>query len=321
MELLRLKCLTVKMAKCKFARQHLEFLGHEIGAGVLKPQVVKVKAIQEFPTPESKHQLRSFLGITGYYRKFIPQYATVAAPLSTLTKKEIAEPLPWEEEHVLAFEKLKQLLATAPVLHAPDYSQPFQLSTDASGVGIGSVLEQQREDTWVPLAYFSRKLLPWEARYTVTELEALAIVDSVQHFTVYLLGARFHVMTDHRALAFLPTMNQGGPRLVRWALALQPFDFTISYRKGKDNAVADGLSRCPHPGDKPLQDDLEVSTLTVVSEGGGDVVPNTTLTSAGTSTPTQPTTDPKSATKKPSHSASRSRPGHRKTSKKRGVAY
>ena len=241
------KGFTIKLSKCHFARDSVEFLGHRVGNGKIQPQQAKIQAIQEFQVPTTKKALRAFLGLLGYYRRFIPDFANRSAILTDLTRKQHPDRLNWTEAHQNAFQELQQALVDAPVLLPPDPNLPYVLTTDASGRGIGSILSQIVQGDEHPIAYFSRKLLPREERYAITELEALAVVASVKHFAPYLLGADFVVITDHRPLTFLTTMKNGGPRLTRWALALQPFSFTVVHRPGAANSNADGLSRQDWP--------------------------------------------------------------------------
>ena len=262
--LLREKGLTAKISKCKFARETVDFLGHVVGGGQLRPQQAKVQAIANIPAPTTKKQLQSFLGSTGYYRKFIANYSTIAADLSDLTRKAEPNKLVWRPAHQEAFLKLKQALMEAPVLTAPDPNLPYVLSTDASGVGIGAVLEQEKDGVLKPIAFYSRKLAPRETRYGITELEALAIHQAARHFAVYLMGSHTKVWTDHKALTFLRTMRNSSPRVARWCVELQQYDLDIQYKKGCENVVADALSRNPATLDSTPQ---QVQS----SEGGGGV--------------------------------------------------
>ena len=150
-----------------------------------------MSAIREFQTPRSKKGVRAFLGLAGYYRRFIHNVSSIAAPLSDLTAKTMPDKVDWQQEHQLAFDELRRALQKEPVLQTPDYSIPFTLHTDASNRGVGAVLSQsQDDDSDLPVAFYSRKLLPRETRYTTTEKECLAVVNAVQHFAVYLLGRR-----------------------------------------------------------------------------------------------------------------------------------
>ena len=241
---LRMSGLTVKLRKCSFAKAEVKFLGHVVGKGRTKPEEAKVKAIKSFSTPFTKKNLRSFLGLVGYYRKFIKDFSTIAAPLTNLTKKNVPNKLPWTKDHQNSFETLQDALTAESTLITPDPTKEFTLQTDASTIGVGAVLSQKDSQGILrPVAYYSRKLLEREAKYSITELECLAIVNATKHFAVYLLGNKFTIETDHAALKYLTSMRNGGPRLTRWALSLQQFNFEIKYRKGIDNGNADGLSR------------------------------------------------------------------------------
>ena len=194
--------------------------------------------------PKTKKDVRAFLGLTGYYRKFIPEYATLAAPLTELTKNEQPNRLVWSSECAKAFEALKRHLCTSPVLKCPDFERPFVLQTDASDWGVGAVLSQvDDDDNEHPVAYFSKKLLPRERRYSTIEKECLAIKLATHAFRVYLLGKPFTVQTDHHALEWLDRLKEDNARLTRWSLALQPYQFKVKYRPGKLNGNADALSR------------------------------------------------------------------------------
>lgn len=244
LKLLKSSGLTAKLKKCFFGKAEVKYLGHVVGKGRVKPDEAKVSAIKTFATPTTKKTLRSFLGLVGYYRKFIKDFSTIAAPLTNLTTKEVPNKIPWAEEHKRSFEALKNTLTTDSMLVTPDTKTEFTLQTDASTTGIGAVLSQADSQGMLrPVAYYSRKLLKRETKYTITELECLAIVNATKHFAVYLLGNKFTVETDHAALKFLTTMKNGGPRLTRWVLSLQPFNYEVRYRKGSDNGNADGLSR------------------------------------------------------------------------------
>ena len=182
--------------------------------------------------------------MTGYYRKFIPNYATIALPLTDLTRKNSPNKIEWSSELDAAFGSLKSELCSAPVLASPDFNRPFILQTDASDRGVGAVLSQcDDEGLDHPVAYFSRKLLPREERYSMIEKECLAIKLGVKAFKVYLLGKPFMVQTDHRALEWLDRLKEDNACLTRWSLSLQPYQFTVCHRAGKANANADALSR------------------------------------------------------------------------------
>ena len=236
--------LTAKPTKCQIAMNQCVYLGHRVGNGEIEPEASKLKAVSDFLQPETKKDVRAFLGLTGYYRKFIPNYATIALPLTDLTKKSLPNAVVWTAACGTAFGELKRRLTCAPVLKSPDFSKQFILQTDASERGIGAVLSQRTSDGEEhPIAYYSRKLLPREEKYATVEKECLAIKLGVQAFRVYLLGRQFVVQTDHRSLEWLHRLKENNARLTRWSLSLQPYMFTVEHRAGKDNTNADGLSR------------------------------------------------------------------------------
>ena len=183
------------------------------------------------------------MGLVGYYQKFIPNYSAVAAPLTDLTKKGQPEKLRWEEAQNRAFETLKAHISCPPVLRLPDFSREFVLQTDACNDGIGGILLQEEDGIKHPIAFASKKLLPRERNYSTIEKECLAIVWAVQKFQNFLFGKPFALETDHQPLQYLGKAQFRNRRLMRWALALQPYRFTIRAIKGKDNVGADFLSR------------------------------------------------------------------------------
>ena len=220
------------------------YLGHVVGNGVVKPVEDKLKAIDQFPQPRTKKQIKSFPRLTGYYCRFIPNYVTIAVPLANMTRKSEPEKAIWTPQCTKAFNKLKEILLSAPVMMNPDFSHPFILQTDASEVGVGAVLSQRDTEGYDhPVAYFSRKLLPWELKYATIEKECLAIKLGIEEFQVYLLGKEFTIQTDHRALQWLASFKDNNSRLMQWSLTLQPFQFRVQYRKGTNNNNADALSR------------------------------------------------------------------------------
>ena len=236
--------LTVKPKKCQFAMSTCIYLGHVVGNGEVRPDSSKVEAVKTFPIPRSKSQVRAFLGLTGYYRRFIPDYARIAAVLTDLTKKDAPSRVKWTSACHNAFAQLQKILCSAPVLRSPDLSHQFILQTDASNRGVGAVLSQKDDDGFEhPVAYFSRKLLPREEKYSAIEKECLAIKLATHAFRVYLLGKPFVIETDHRALKWLDQFRDTNTRLTRWSLYLQPYCYTIKYRTGASNGNADGLSR------------------------------------------------------------------------------
>lgn len=235
--------LTINPHKCAVAQREVEYLGYVIGFGQIKPQLGKVEAIQSFPVPTTKKKLRGFLGLVGWYRKFVPHFADKAVVLNGLIKASAPSKVHWTDECDRAFRDLKEAVCTHSVLHSPDFEKPFILQTDASGVGLGAVLLQEVEGERRPVVFLSRKLLDRETRYSTVEKECLAMKWAIDTLRYYLLGRHFFLETDHRALQWLHRMRDANMRIAGWYLALQPYDFTVHYRSGKSNVVADFLSR------------------------------------------------------------------------------
>ena len=237
--------LTAKPSKCEVGSQTLEFLGHVVGKGTLQPQQSKLRQIRSAKRTETKKELRSFLGFVGYYRRFIPNFAALAVPLTDLTKAKLPNRIEWGECQEEAFNALKTRLSTPPILQLPDCNRQFFLRTDASNTGIGAVLLQEKDDTAekFPVSYASRKLLPRERAYATVEKEALAIVWGIQKFEPYLYGRDFVLQTDHQSLTYLQKSKLTNARIMRWALALQPYRFRLDSIKGSQNVGADFLSR------------------------------------------------------------------------------
>ena len=198
--------LCVKASKCSFGADKVVYLGHTVSSAGVHTDPSKIKAVQELPPLANLESLRSFLGLAGYYRKFIPQFATIAAPLTALTKK--CTPFTWEDRHQIAFLALKTCLCSAPVLAYPKFDHPFLLQTDASNVGLGAVLTHlDNNGTERVVSYASCTLTPREKNYSTMEKEALAIVFATEHFRYYLLGRQFHIITDNSALTWLHRLN------------------------------------------------------------------------------------------------------------------
>ncbi|XP_047483006.1 uncharacterized protein LOC125035006 [Penaeus chinensis] len=244
---LRKHGLTASLSKCFFGFSKIKYLGVLLGDNCISPLESKINAILAMPLPVNKKQLRSFIGTIGYYRKFVPNFASIAAPLHDLLKKNSSNRLQWSEEKAKCFNKLKLSLVSKPVLCLPDDSKTFYVRTDASDIGLGAVLLQNMNEINMPICYASRKLLDREAKYAAIEKECLAIVWAIQKFKVYLYGRDFILQTDQQPLVYLKNMKNTNGRLMRWALALQCYSFTVEYIKGSENVGADILSRCPLP--------------------------------------------------------------------------
>lgn len=206
----------------------------------------KVKAVRDWPQPQSKKEVRSFLGLTGYYRKFIAKYSDIALPLTELTRDDAQ--FEWSERQQVAFDQLKEKLATADVLAHPDASRQYIVTTDASGFAISGVLSQDQPDgTRRPIAYFSRKLNVGERNYPPHKQELLAVVEAVDHWRCYLEGNAHPILiyTDHRSLEYINTQPHLTAHQSRWVEKLSEFEFHVKHVPGKTNVVADALSRRP----------------------------------------------------------------------------
>ncbi|XP_043069923.1 uncharacterized protein [Drosophila bipectinata] len=239
---LRKANLTIGLQKSKFCFKYLRYLGYVLGDGALKTDPRKIAAIKEIEVPKNVRQLRSFLGTANWYRRFIQNFSEISAPLTDCLKR--GKGLQWTPEAEVAFQKLKQAVTCAPVLTHPDFRKHFWIQCDASHVGIGAVLFQKDDDKAErPIAYFSAKLRGAQLNYSVTEIECLAAVKAVERFRPYIEMMPFTILTDHASLKWLMSFKNLEGRLARWFLALQPYQFNIDHRKGKDNVVADTLSR------------------------------------------------------------------------------
>ena len=206
--------LTVKPSKFFIGFQNLECLGHLVGGTLIRPCPDKILAIEKAERPVTKKQVRSFLGLVGFYRSFIPNFSHIAAPLTELTKKGESIKVHWGEPQQRALDTLKAL-TVQPILKMADLSKPFTLQVDASNEGLGDVLLQDEEGKKSPIAYASRKLKPSEKSYAVIEKECLALVWAVQKFHRYLYGTAFTVETDHQPLSYLNKAKLTNSRLMR----------------------------------------------------------------------------------------------------------
>ena len=240
---------------------------HLLGAnGQVRPDPGKLEAVERYPVPKTKKEVRGFLGLTGFYRKFIENYSQLALPLSDLTKKSLPDKVNWSRDCEKAFSGLKKAMCQSPVLRNPDFDKRFLLQTDASDRGVGAVLSQQDDDGKDrPITYFSKKLLPRETRYSTVEKECLAIKLGVEAFSVYLIGREFTIQTDHRSLVWLNKLKEKNARLTRWSLALQAYTFNVVHRAGSANGNADALSRAA------LEPTDSWTNESVAEEGGRSV--------------------------------------------------
>jgi transposase InsO family protein len=233
--------LKLKPEKCEFLRKEVSYLGHVISENGVSPEPAKTRAIEEYPPPQNVKQLRSFLGLMSYYRRFVPNFSHIAAPLHRLLKKDAV--YEWTVENEQAFQILKGKLMSAPILKYPDFAQPFILTTDASEEGLGAVLSQGEISRDLPVAFASRTLSKAERSYSTTEKELLAVVWGMRYFRPYLYGKTFKVVTDHKPLTWIMNVKDPGSRLLRWRIKLEEYDYEVVYRKGALNTNADALSR------------------------------------------------------------------------------
>jgi hypothetical protein len=239
----------LKLSKCQFGMNRIRYLGHVLDGDGVHVDPEYIRAVTDMPDPTNISELRTFLGMAGYYRGFIPAYAKIAQPLYELMKKQVT--WRWDEAQKQATSQLKQALTSAPVLLMPDYSKPFIIQTDASTHGIGAVLSQTVTDASTgadverPIAYVSRSLKPAETRYAATHLEMLAVMYGINKFRHYVGGSKFLLQTDHRALEGIMKSKDLQGRMARWVTTLQEYDFQLQYRKGTANGNADALSRLP----------------------------------------------------------------------------
>ena len=237
--------ISLKLSKCEFAKSEIQFLGHVVKEQKLLPDERNVEAVINFPIPKDLTGVRGFLGLVGHYRRFIPKFAEKSNELRKLLKK--GEQFIWGTNQQKAFDELKGVITSKPVLGLPDFTKPFRLSTDASNIGISAILSQTDEtgkELYV-IGYRSRTLRGAEINYSTIEKEMLAIVFGLKKFDYYLMGSEqaFEIVTDHQPLCHLPTTRDPYGRIGRWALLLQGYNYRIRHLPGQQNVVADVLSR------------------------------------------------------------------------------
>ena len=238
---LRQSNFKIQLDKSEFLHKEVDYLGHKITKDGVKPNPDKIDAVKNFPLPTSQKQIKSFLGLAGYYRRFIKNFAKISKPLTLCLKK--GAKLEHSPNFLQSFNHLKDLLINAPILKYPDFTEPFVLTTDASNVALGAVLSQSSPPNDHPVAYASRTLNETEQKYSTIEKELLAIVWACKYFRPYLYGRKFQIYTDHRPLVWLFNLKEPNSKLVRWRLKLEEFDYTIIYKSGRQNTNADALSR------------------------------------------------------------------------------
>ena len=235
--------LYAKMSKCDFFKQSINFLGYVVTKDGITMDSDKVKAITEWPPLNNVRDVRSFLGLAGYYRRFVKGFSSIAAPLTELLKNEVE--FNWGSDQVEAFNKLKQAIISAPILISPDPTKKYVVVTDASGFATGAVLQQDHGNGLQPIAFMSHKMNAAERNYPVHEQELLAIVQALREWRHYLHGCEFDVVTDHNSLKYFMSQPTLSARQARWSERMQEFHFKVIHRPGKLNEAADALSRRP----------------------------------------------------------------------------
>lgn len=254
--------LKLKPSKCHLFQRSVKFLGHKVSAAGISPIEDKVQAIVDFPPPRDLDSLKRFLGMSGYYRDFIPGFAELVKPLTDLTKK--SRVFHWSSTCHEVFNIVKDKLMSAPVLAFPDYDCQFILTTDASNVGLGAVLSQYQQGRERVLSFASRPLTKAEVNYSATEKECLGVVWATEHFRHYLLGAEeFIIRSDHDPLRYLRSLPCPRGRLARWIGLLEQYSYKMCYVPGKDIPHADALSRGFKVSEISLPTDISSEDLVV----------------------------------------------------------
>lgn len=233
--------LTLNREKCKFCVPELKYLGYVVNASGLMVDPEKVSAILQIPTPKNVRDVRRIVGLASWYRRFIPSFSTMIAPMTALLQKNAR--FVWCGKCEEALDAVKNHLTSAPILACPNFNLPFIVQTDASDYGLGAVLTQVQDGEERVICYLSRSLTKLERRYSVIEKECLAILVALEKLRPYLQGVKFTVITDHYALKWLYNIKDPIGRIARWSVRLQQYDFDIIHRKGRDHTVPDALSR------------------------------------------------------------------------------
>ncbi len=261
LEALRKNGLTCKRSKCSFGRRTLEFLGHQLGGGSISVPAARVEAIRNHPLPKTRRQLRAFLGLVGFYWRFIAGFHRWSSVLTPHTSKTKSGVVSWSSPMLDAFHSLCNQLSVSVRLCVPCVNDTFVLESDASSTGVGAVLSVIRSGKRLPVAFFSKQLRGAQENYSAQELEGLGIYEAIRHFAYYLYGRRFTVVTDHKGLVNMRVGKQENRRIYGRSLKLSMYDFDVIYQAGEENIVADDLSRC--------HGEIESSDRVTQLEGGG----------------------------------------------------
>lgn len=237
--------LELRLDKCEFFYTEVKYLGYLVSGKGIKPDTKGLQAVKNFPTPQKAHDVQSFIGLCSYFRRFIKDFSTKAKPLYDLIRKD--KKFEFGEKELECFELLKNNLLEAPILALYNPNDPTELHCDASALGFGAILMQRKSDDKLhPVFYFSKRTTDVETRYHSFELETLAIIYSLQRFRIYLQGIQFKIVTDCSALTMALSKRDLSPRIARWALELQNYDYTLEHRSGKRMQHVDALSRNTH---------------------------------------------------------------------------
>jgi hypothetical protein len=232
--------LYAKLSKCEFWLDSVKFIGHTISKEGISVDPSKVQEVMDWKPPKSMHQIRSFLGLVGYHRRFIPDFSRIVKPMTELLQKGVK--FVWSEAYEKAFHTLRQHLTSAPLLVQPDNSKPFEVFCDASGTGLGCVLMQEGR----VIAYASWALRSHEVNYPTHDLELAAVVHALKIWRHYLMGNRCNIFTDHKSLKYIITQSDLNMRQRGWLELIKDYDLEVHYHPGKANVVADAISRKAH---------------------------------------------------------------------------
>lgn len=264
-QLLTQSKLTLNISKCHFFKTSVEYLGYEINAEGIRPGSAKIEAVQNFPRPSNVHEVRQFVGLTSYFRKFIQNFSIIARPLTNLTRKDC--PWNWGDMEEQAFITLKTKLVDRPILALYNPKFITELHTDTSKLGLAGILLQKEDECspLKPITFFSRKTTIDEQKFHAYDLETLAVIESLKRFRVYLLGNPFTIVTDCNALRATFTKRDLLPRIARWWLQLQEYDCNIVYRPNHSMTHVDALSRNPVIPSLPVDIDITLPRVLAIT--------------------------------------------------------